>query len=194
MQMIAIGMFVLSCLSCLLFFCPSVLLRGVGGLVRGCVMREGGRKGQDILLLALSTYTSFSFLSRWCHWSWSLRRIRFCFAKGWACGVGDGIHGKYIVTPSSSLSVKSPSCTLSIHLKSTFSPDHRCSTLPHHASPCRTRSPVPRQWSLLHLRLSLRGPILGLCDWLGLCYWLVGHSTIRNHGSQSHDCVLAQCC
>lgn len=45
MQMIAIGMFVLSCLS-LIFFRPSVLLRGVGGLVRGCVRgeREGGKE------------------------------------------------------------------------------------------------------------------------------------------------------
>lgn len=62
MQMIAIGMFVLSCLSCLLFLCPSVLLRGVGGLVRGCVMREGGREGERYLA-AGSIYLHLLFFS-----------------------------------------------------------------------------------------------------------------------------------
>lgn len=62
MQMIAIGMFVLSCLSCLLFFRPSVLLRDVGGLVRGCVMREGGREGERYLA-AGSIYLHLLFFS-----------------------------------------------------------------------------------------------------------------------------------
>lgn len=61
MQMIAIGMFVLLCL-CLSFFCPSVLLRGVAGLVRGCVMREGGREGERYLA-AGSIYLHLLFFS-----------------------------------------------------------------------------------------------------------------------------------
>lgn len=179
MQMIAIGMFVLSCLS-LNFFCPSVLLRGVGGLVRGCVRGERGRE-RDILLLALSTYTSFSFLSRWCHWSWSLRRIRFCFAKGWACGVGHGIHGKYIVTPSFSLSRKSLSCTLSIHLKhffprsSVFNSSSPCKPLPNSEScfPSMEPSSPTLVASWTHLgALRLVGTML-------LAGWLFYHSKSR---------------
>lgn len=144
-------------------------------------MREGGREGENILLLALSTYTSFSFLSRWCHWSWSLRRIRFCFAKGWACGVGDGIHGKYIVTPSSSLSRKSLSCTLSIHLKhffprsSVFNSSSPCKPLPNSesCSPSMEPSSPTLVASWTHLgALRLVGTML-------LAGWLFYHSKSR---------------
>lgn len=60
MQMIAIGMFVLSCLSH--FFRPSVLLRGVGGLVRGCVRGERGRE-RERYLAAGSIYLHLIFFS-----------------------------------------------------------------------------------------------------------------------------------
>lgn len=56
MQMIAIGMFVLSCLSCLLFFSPLCSSAGRGWLgARMCNEREGGRERISCCWLYLLT-------------------------------------------------------------------------------------------------------------------------------------------